>query len=470
LGFPLNSITVNSEGAGYTSAPSVSISGGGGSGAAATANVVTTTTTTYPVDSITLTSGGAGYTSAPSVVINGGGGNSAAATADVNTMNVTTYPVESITVTSGGSGYSQTVPPTVTLSGGGGAGALATAVVSLQATGSQMVDHIDVSAGGLAYTSNPSVTISGGGGSGATAIAQIASGPKYGKVYLVTSLAQTSTGARTMLQWEVAAPVLGFADGGALTLDGPNPIIDAMPNSINFWIHGDDLNSCGETEVPPVPAITGFDDPNANPPTESVETIIDSLPHPDHYVGAGGTPSVQNGYSSLGETMGTPAGMESVISAIYNAPGSVHYNPTNVNTFNPNATVNSSITYVEGGLTLNGNGTGRGILVVTGTLVMSGNFTWYGIIFAVGDGIVEMQGGGNGQIIGSIWVAKIWDSYTTKNLLDSMGSPTFSWNGGGVNSIQYDHCYVTNLLTAIPLDGVNSTKPLKILSTRALPY
>jgi hypothetical protein len=143
---------------------------------------------------------------------------------------------------------------------------------------------------------------------------------------------------------------------------------------------------------------------------------------------------------------------------------------TNVNSFNPNATTNSSITYVDGDLELVGNGTGRGILVVTGTLTMSGNFTWYGTIFVVGDGIVEMNGGGNGQIIGSIWVAKIWDSNATKNLLEDMGSPTFSWNGGGVNSLQYDHCYVENLMTAIPMDNLHSTRPLKVLSFRILPY
>ena len=166
----------------------------------------------------------------------------------------------------------------------------------------------------------------------------------------------------------------------------------------------------------------------------------------------------------------TPAGLESVISAIYNAPGSVHYNSTNVGTFNPNSTVNSSINYVDGDLTLNGNGTGRGILVVTGTLTMSGNFNWFGLIFVVGDGHVEMNGGGNGVVTGSLFVAKIWDSNSTKNLLEDMGSPTFNWNGGGGNGIQYDHCYASNLMTAIPEINSNSTRPLKVLSFRVLPY
>jgi hypothetical protein len=274
-----------------------------------------------------------------------------------------------------------------------------------------------------------------------------------------------------MVQMEVASPVLGFASGGALTLDGPNPVIDAMPNSVNFTIKGNDDNSCHDTVTEPDhPAIDGFDDPNAEPPTASVEIIKNSLPRPLNYTGAGGTPSVQNGYGALGETMSTPAGMDSMMSAIYNAPGAVHYNSSNVNTFTPSTTTDSSITYVDGDLTLNGSDTGRGILVVTGTLTMSGNFSWYGIVFVVGDGHVEMNGGGNGGIHGSIWVAKTWDNDTNKNLLPEMGTPTFNWNGGGINSVQYDHCYVTNLMTKVDLSGLNSTRPLKILSVRVLPY
>jgi len=468
--YMVQSINITGGGTGYTSAPSISFSGGGsGSGAAATAGVSTTSSTTYPVASITITSGGTGYTSTPTITLGGGSGSGAAATANVTFTTATTYPVTSVTVNSGGSGY--TAAPTVTFTGGGGTGgAAATATIGTMNTGTFAIDHIDVSAAGSGYTSNPVVTFSGGGGSGAVATSQISGGTRYGKVWLLTSLAVTGTGARSMVQMEVASPVLGFGSGGALTLDGPNPIMDAMPNSINLYIRGNDANSCGQTAEVDHPAISGYDDPNANPPTVSVETIIDALPRPNHYLGAGGTPSVQNGYSAIGETMSTPDGMDSVMSAIYNTPGAHHYTPANVGTFSPASTTNSSITYVDGDLTLNGNGTGRGILVVTGTLTMSGNFSWYGIVFVVGDGNLQMNGGGNGQIFGSLWVAKTWDSYTTKNILNTMGSPTFGWNGGGNNGVQYDHCYVTNLLNAVSLSNVNSTRPLKVLSYRSLQY
>jgi hypothetical protein len=468
-GFPVTGLTVTSGGNGYPSPPTVTLTGGGGSGATATASVTTSSTTTYPVASITITSGGGGYTSAPAVALTGGGGTGAAATAAITSTTLTTYPIASIAVTSGGSGYDLLVPPTVTLTGGGGSGATATATVSSMNTGLFFVDHINVDTNGSGYTSNPTVTLSGGGGTGAAATAVVSGGTKYGKVWLLTSLAETRSGARSMVQAEVASAVLGFATGGALTLDGPNPIIDAMPNSVNFYIRGNDANSCGDpvTEEDH-PAIDGFDDPNANPPTNSVETIIDSLPRPDHYTGAGGTPSVQNGYGALGETMTTPAGMDSVMSAIYNMPQTKRYTSANVGTFNPAATTLTSMTYVDGDLTLNGNGHGYGILVVTGTLTMSGNFSWDGIIFVVGDGNVQMNGGGNGQINGSLWVSKTWDS--SHNLLSEMGSPTFGWNGGGGNGMQYDHCKVSNLMSAVPLTNLTSTRPLKVLSYRSLPY
>jgi hypothetical protein len=471
LAYPVASVTLTSGGSGYSSTPTVSFTGGGGSGAAATDTIVTTSTMTYSVASVTITAGGTGYTSNPTVSFSGGGGSGASALATISGGTTTTYAVASVTVTAGGTGYSSAAPPTVSFSGGGGTGAAATATVSNMASGTFYVAGFTIDAQGAGYTSNPTVTLSGGSPvTAATAVSQISGGAKFGRVYLITSFAQTKSGARSMLQQEVTTPVLGFAPGGALTLDGPNPVMDAMPNSVNFYIRGQDRDSCSEGPDPDHPAIEGFDDPDANPPTYSVQTIKDSLPRPDHYLGSGGTPSVQNGYASLGETMGTPQGMSSLMTAIYNAPGAVHYTMANVNTFNPTATTKNSITYVDGDLTLNGNGTGQGILVVTGTLTMSGNFSWYGMVFVVGDGNMQMNGGGNGNIYGMLWDAKIWDNRTNKNLLPDMGSPTFGWNGGGVNSVQYDHCLSTDLMTAIPFVPTPSTKPLKVLSLRILPY
>jgi len=417
-------------------------------------------------------------------------GSGAAAMANISGTTATTYPVDHVDVNTGGSGYTSALT-TVSFSGGGGMNAAATATIGQQLTGGYSVNTITVNTAGSGYTYDPTITICGtnnagmfgcpigsGPGSGATAVSQINGGVKYGKVYLVTALAQTKTGGRSMLQMEVSTPVMGFGFGGALTLDGPNPVIDAMPNSLNFTIKGADKNLCNDIADPDHPAIDGYDDPNASPPTHSVEDIISSLPRPDHYTGSGGTPSVQNGYASLGESMGTPAGLESLINTIYNKTGANHYgnNPSSIAlgdcpTHNTSdASCHTIIDYVEGDLTLNGNATGYGTLVVTGTLTMSGNFTWYGLVLVIGDGHMEFNGGGNGQIIGQLIDAKIWDSYTTKTKLSSLGSPTFKWNGGGVNAVQFDHCWSTKLMDAFNWTPPPTTKPLKVLSFRILPY
>lgn len=57
-----------SGGANYTAAPTVKLVGGGGTGATATATIAGGKVTGF-----TVTAGGSGYTSAPSVVISGGG-------------------------------------------------------------------------------------------------------------------------------------------------------------------------------------------------------------------------------------------------------------------------------------------------------------------------------------------------------------------------------------------------------------
>jgi hypothetical protein len=353
--------------------------------------------------------------------------------------------------------------PAVIISGGGGAGATGTSQLGVTYT----VTDVSITNAGSGYTSDPSVTISGGGGAGAAAVATIGRGPNYGQVYLITSMAQTRSGARAMSQMEVATPVAGFNVTGALTLAGPSPILTSMPNSNNYEIHGQDANSCSETPEIDHPAIGGWDDPNADPPTESVQTIIDTLPRPDHYTGAGGTPSVQNVFGSLGETMGTPEGLKALIDAIKAAPGANVYgnDPGSIEEGDED---DPAINYVEGDLDFGGDG--YGILVVTGTARFHGNFSWHGIVLVVGNGVADFDGGGNGLITGTIIVANIWDNYTNQNLHDALGSPTMDWNGGGGNGIRYDHCWAENLMNEIPFDPPPTTRPLKILSIRTLPY
>lgn len=96
-------------------------------------------------------------------------------------------------------------------------------------------------------------------------------------------------------------------------------------------------------------------------------------------------------------------------------------------------------TFVDGDCTL---ADGAGFLVVTGTLTMRGNTNFRGAILVLGEGKLERNGGGNGEILGGITIAKF--DRTAGGFL----APTFTTNGGGNSNVQYDSQSV--------LRGINS--------------
>lgn len=150
----IRGIAVTAGGSGYTSPPSISISGGGGTGAAATCVINTSTVT-----AVVITAGGTGYTTPPTVTISGGGGSGATAYS-TTALGV----VNQIVVTNAGSGYTST--PSVTITGGGGSGAAGVAQ-----RGS--VTAVTVTNHGNGYTTRPTITFTGGGGSGAAAVPDV---------------------------------------------------------------------------------------------------------------------------------------------------------------------------------------------------------------------------------------------------------------------------------------------------------
>lgn len=89
-----------------------------------------------------------------------------------------------------------------------------------------------------------------------------------------------------------------------------------------------------------------------------------------------------------------------------------------------------AFTFVDGDCNLDG---GAGLLIVTGNLEMIGNPSFNGLIFVLGGGTINRNGGGNGNIYGSITVAR-FDQNGSGNFL----APTFTTNGGGTATIQYD--------------------------------
>ncbi|HLJ94553.1 MAG TPA: hypothetical protein VKU02_15300, partial [Gemmataceae bacterium] len=182
------SVVVNTGGVGYQTPASVTFS-------APVSGGTPTGTSTMQLSLVILSNPGAGYTAAPTITISGGGGSGGAATATL----AATGGVYLNPLTNGGSGYS--TMPTVSFSGGGGSGAAATA------TGDVTVPNgVTVTNGGSGYTSAPSVNFinAGTGGSGAAATATI--GNSGGGILTITSL-----GDQTVINYGYSGPAAASA-------------------------------------------------------------------------------------------------------------------------------------------------------------------------------------------------------------------------------------------------------------------
>ncbi|MHB8577518.1 MAG: hypothetical protein ACYDCQ_19575, partial [Dehalococcoidia bacterium] len=179
-------IDVVSGGSGYTTPPAVTVAAPPTGGTPALASSVIKPNDVVTAVNLVAGAGGAGFSTPPVVVFSGGNGTGAAATATISGS------VRSVVVTNGGAGYSAS--SAVSFSGGGGSGATATASVD----GAGKLTDIQVTAPGSGYTSPPTVAIAGG--TGAVAQATISGG--------VTALSLTSGGSGY-----TSAPTISFEGG-----------------------------------------------------------------------------------------------------------------------------------------------------------------------------------------------------------------------------------------------------------------
>ena len=170
-------VAISNIGSGYTSAPTVTISGPdevGGEQATATCSIGVSGSGNA-ITSVSLTNAGSGYTNAANLTVtfSGGGGSGAAALAEIATFQQGTV---AIAVTNSGNGYTNGTLP-VTVSGGGGTGAAGTAIVRNNA-----VQVVVMTNYGQNYTNNANATatIVGGGGSGANLTVVINNEPNIG--------------------------------------------------------------------------------------------------------------------------------------------------------------------------------------------------------------------------------------------------------------------------------------------------
>jgi hypothetical protein len=105
------------------------------------------------------------------------------------------------------------------------------------------------------------------------------------------------------------------------------------------------------------------------------------------------------------------------------------------------STSSPAFTFVNGDVTLDG---GAGLLIVTGDLTLNGNAVFNGIILVLGEGTVIRDGGGNGTILGSIYVARFARSWPSSEngQPHPFLAPVVNIGGGGTANFQFDSDWV----------------------------
>ena len=203
------------------------------------------TTMLYALTGVKVVNGGSGYTTVPTVAVSGGGGTGATATATI-----TAGRVSAINVTSVGSGYRTT--PTITVSGGGGSGVSATPIVAIWSDlppAAQTGVTADVASGNIAdsfkrleYMAQAYAIPGCALYQDPTLLAAITGGLDW-----LTSNVYTSTGTMfaNWYDWEIAAPQ-SLNNAAILLLSNPSALTSAQiasyvkavynfgPNSVNF--------------------------------------------------------------------------------------------------------------------------------------------------------------------------------------------------------------------------------------------
>ena len=158
---------------------------------------------------------------------------------------------------------------------------------------------------------------------------------------------------------------------------------------------------------------------------------------------ATGAPCIANP-TTIDPTWTSVGGIEGLYNTL-NSIATVHAGSWGASTTIPYSTLgtptNTQIVVVDGDATIGPGGgnaaqRGTGILVVTGNLTIDGNFNYGGLIMCIGKGKILIDGAGNGQYNGAIFVAQTRDA--SGNLLSSLGNPTFTRNGSGNSDIYYD--------------------------------
>ena len=273
-------------------------------------------------------------------------------------------------------------------------------------------------------------------------------------VYELTALAVTKSGSRRMIQYEISQSALPPIPG-ALVFDGPTPDFTTNPNSAAFGVTGMDTHTgpnggAGCPAAANEPALGGYN-------AASTTSLQNQVNRPGSYAGS------PSGIADVSPQLGplaTVDGLNSLVSSVTTMAGPNVYgnsplpSPSTLNPGTIGPPPNPVINVVNGDYTLPSSGSG--ILLVTGTLTMNGNPSFNGVILVIGKGNVQKNGGGNGTLDGSMLVANMYSdpgTWTHPIPLGSNnppGTPTIAWNGGGNATVQYDSCWINYMSQSLP--------------------
>jgi hypothetical protein len=268
----------------------------------------------------------------------------------------------------------------------------------------------------LAYSSSP----------GATAIAARVTSPDP-KRLLVKSYGFGPRGSEKRLEMLVSRANLEFEAPAGVTMQGAD---DCSPMNLDTGSSGAKSYSgadySGVDPQRPTFAVTGCDRDDANLGIKKHDTVADPeigvLANDDSVAGTVERPSFLD---SADRARAYLNGLQANAQAIGR-----YFKPAAGSPMAINDSVDApTFTFVDGDCTL---ADGAGFLVVTGTLTMRGNTNFRGAILVLGTGELVRNGGGNGEILGGIVIAKF------DRLSGGFLAPTFNTNGGGNSNVQYD--------------------------------
>ena len=273
-------------------------------------------------------------------------------------------------------------------------------------------------------------------------------------VYRITAMAGVASGGTRVVQYDVSTVGISLEFPGAVSIIGTNSSCGntMAPSGADISALTDDTNSGGwgpsnilstlgadqaATPDGDRPALA-FTDPNSGQDCfDQMASAAGPNGHLDNWTGPGGGFDTNSGDGlSTGAVLGarygdltTLAGLtilsnniRSVADQTFAAadpppnsdtdPANDFVDPTTIDfgfCAADGSVTEPKITVIDGDMTINGTLSGCGVLLVTGELSTAGNVPkWNGVILLIGEGQLNIGGGGAGYIDGSLLMARIY--------------------------------------------------------------